>query len=466
MIKPEILENAKKVVPTKRQLLWQETGFYGLFSFGMNTFTDSEFGSGGESPELFDPGDFNIRLWAKAAKMSGMNGVLLTVKHYDGFCLWPSEYTNHTVKSSPWKNGEGDLVGELATACRENGLKFGIFIALWDKHDLRYGTGEEYDKFFKNQLRELLTNYGDIFMVWLDNTCVPTRNGRRQSHDMQGIYDFIRELQPDAVIGGAGPDVRFSGNYVGVCRKAEWSVVPYYYAPNSLRDGDVKPPRRISFTDLDLGSRKKIKKGHRLIWYPAEVALPMRKGWFYHEYEMYDAKPLSKIVDTWYNTVGGNACFMLGISPDKNGKIPPQDAETMLSVGAQLQIDFNEDLALDSLMTASSQEDGFGAENVIKEDRELYWKSSKGDEKPWIMIDLTDDYDIDKVVITEHIASGQHVEEFTLYGKVNGEWMKLSEGTVIGYKRICRFPEVRVQYMKLVIDKSRGPVSVERLEAY
>lgn len=399
--------------------------------------------------------------------MSEMKGVLLTVKHYDGFCLWPSEYTNHSVKSSPWKDGKGDLVGELAEACRENGIKFGIYIALWDRHDLRYGTGEEYDKFFKNQLRELLTNYGDIFMVWLDNTCSPEKNGRYQSHDMEGIFEIIRELQPDAVIGGAGPDVRFIGNYVGVCRKSEWSVVPYYYAPLSHKKDDVKPPRKVSFTDLDLGSDKKIKKGHRLIWYPAEAAMPMRKGWFFHEYEMYDAKPLSKIVDLWYKTVGGNACFMLGISPDKNGRIPPQDAETLISVGAQLSIDFNEDLAWNSVMSASgSSDDKHGPENVLMPESDLYWRSSDGDEKPWIMIDLTDDYDIDKVVITEHIASGQHIEEFTLYGMVNGNWIKLSEGTVIGYKKICRFNEVRVQYMKLVIEKTRGFAAIERLEAY
>lgn len=466
MIKAEILKKAQSVVPSERQIQWQETEFYGLISFGMNTFTDSEWGSGGESPELFDPKELNVKLWAKAVKMTEMKGVLLTVKHYDGFCLWPSEYTNHTVKNSPWKSGNGDLVKELSDACRENGLKFGIYIALWDKHDLRYGTGEEYDNYFKNQLRELLTNYGDIFMVWLDNTCSPGKRGRSQSHDMEGIYNLIRELQPNAVIAGAGPDVRFSGNYVGVCRKAEWSVVPYYYAPNSLREGDVKPPRKISFTDLDLGSEKKIKKGHRLIWYPAETAMPMRKGWFYHEYEMYEAKPLSKIVDTWYKTVGGNSCFMLGISPDKNGRIPAQDAETLLSIGAQLQIDFNEDLALDSLMSASSSDNGHGPENVLLDSRELYWKSSENDEKPWIMIDLTDDFDIDKVVITEHIASGQHIEQFTLYGMINDKWEKLSEGTVIGHKKICRFPEVRVQYMKLVIEKTRGFAAIERLEAY
>ena len=455
--------SAEKVTPSARQVQWQETGFYGLVSFGMNTFTDSEWGSGGESPELFAPEKLRVKQWARVAKGAGMKGLVLTVKHYDGFCLWHTAETEHNIANSPYKN---DLVAELAEACAAEGLKFGISVALWDRHDLRYGTGEPYEAFFLAQLRELLTNYGELFYVHLDSTCGEGKKGRVQQHDMKKIYSLIRTLQPNAAIGGYGPDVRFSGNYVGFCRKAEWSAVPYYYAPMAPKAGDVKPPRKYSLTDLELGTAKKLKKGHRLIWYPAEVTMPMRKGWFYHESEMYDVKALSKLMDTWYAAVGGNACFMLGISPDKTGRICESDMETLLSMGAQISIDFNEDLAQESRMTCSGCLDNrCGAENVLLYDSSC-WHSGTA-EKSWIEIDLLDEYDINKIVLREALSLGQHVEAFSVYAELDGKWQKMYTGTTIGFRCYCRFPEeVRVRRIRVEIEQTRDFAAIERLEAY
>lgn len=455
-----IMEKVAAVTPSARQLAWQETAFYGLVHFGMNTFTDSEWGSGGESPELYTPTKLSVRQWVRVAKGAGMHGLVLNVKHYDGFCLWHTQQTEHSVQYSPCPT---DIVREAAEQCEKEGLKFGICISMWDRHDVRYGT-EAFEPFFTAQLRELLTGYGELFCVWLDNTCGEGKKGRVQRFDMDKIYALIRELQPNAVICGYGPDVRFSGNYIGFCRKSEWSTVPYYYAPYSVQAGDVKPPRKYSLTDLEPGNIKMYKKGHRAIWYPAEVSMPMRKGWFWHESEKYEVKPLSKIVDTWYAAVGGNACFMLGISPDREGRISSQDTETLLSVGAQLEIDFTEDLAQESAMTCSGCLDtDTGAENVLLPDG--YWHSGTA-EPSYIEIDLLDDYDINKIVLREAVSLGQRIEAFTVYAKTDGKWKAMCNGTTMGYQWIGRFPETRMQHIRIVIEKTRGFAAIAGLEAY
>ncbi len=454
-------ENAVKATPSPRQMQWQQTAFYGLVHFGMNTFTDSEWGSGGESPELYAPEKLSVHQWVRVAKNAGMRGLVLTVKHYDGFCLWPSRETEHTVEHSPCPT---DVVGEMAKYCAEEGLKFGVRIALWDRHDLRYGTGDAYNKFLLAQLRELLTQYGELFGVWLDDTCGEGKNGRKQAIPMKEVYALIRSLQPNAVIGGCGPDVRFSGNYVGFCRRAEWSAVPYYYVPYAREADDVPPPRKYDLVDLELGTEKKFKKGYRALWYPAEVVFPMRKGWFYHESEKYECKALSKLIDTWYAAVGGNANFMLGVSPDKQGRICEADMQTLLSIGAQLSIDFAEDLAQESKMTSSGCAAGSDAQNVLLPD-ESFWQSDT-DENPWIEIDLLDDYDINKLVLREAVSLGQRIEKYSVFGMVGGKWKKLGEGGVIGARSICRFPELRVQNIRVVIEKTRGFAALQGLEAY
>ncbi len=467
-----IIEKASKVVPTERQLKWQELEFYAFIHFGMNTFTGSEWGSGYESPEIFNPAKLDARQWAKVVKSAGMRAIILTAKHHDGFCLWPSAYTDHSVKYSPWKDGKGDVVKEVADACREYGLKFGIYLSPWDKHDPRYGEGEAYNIFFKNQLRELLTHYGDIFCVWFDGACGEGKKGKKQDYDYQGYYNLVRELQPEAVISICGPDVRWCGNEAGVCRKSEWSVVPHYFcdhelvADQSQKESD-KPPKNSSVMTLDLGSRKAIKKAERLIWYPAEVDVSIRKGWFYHASEDITVKPLSKLLDIYYNSVGGNASLLLNVPPTKEGLIHEKDAEMLASLGAQLSIDFNENLAEDSIMTASScLNEEHSAQKALSDDPDEYWHSGMNPDKPWLLLDLGDEYDINKVVLGEHIRTGQQIESFKLYGKVNDKWIKLADDTVIGYKRIARFKEMRMRYIKLVITSTRCFATISKFEAY
>lgn len=464
----EIAERASKVVPSEVQLKWQDVEYYACVSFGMNTFTNSEWGSGNVSPDMFNPTKLNVRQWAKVVQLSGMKAIILTVKHYDGFCLWPSEYTDYSVKNSPWCNGNGDLVKEVANACRELKLKFGIYLSTWDMHEMTYGKGDLYNAFFKNQLRELLTNYGDIFCVRLDDTCGESESGHNQEYDWQGYYNIIRELQPDAAISICGPDVRWCGNDRGFCRKSEWSVVP---AENFRQGRHAVAQKKNKSADnimaLDLGSLKAISYADELIWYPAEVALPLRKKWFYHEDDDYSVKPLSRIIATYFQSVGANASFMLNLSPNQEGVLHERDVETLLSVGAQLKIEFNENLAEDSILTAScALDEAHCGQMALTDNPEEYWHSGNNPDKPELVLDLGDDYDIDKIVLKEHIRTGQQIEEFTLYAELDGKWKEIYNGTVIGHKRICRFKEKRVRRFKLVIEDTRVFATLSSFEAY
>lgn len=469
---PDYIKYAASIVPSERQLRWQELEFYAFFHFGINTFTNSEWGNGNEDPELFNPEKLDCRQWVKICQLAGMKGVILTCKHHDGFCLWPSAYTDHSVRSSKWKDGTGDVVAECAKACKEFGMKFGVYLSPWDRHEPSYGSGEAYNRFFLNQLRELLTGYGELFCVWFDGACGEGPNGKVQQYDWESYYKLIRELQPDATINITGPDVRWCGNEAGVCRASEWSVVPYWHSNHEIiasqSQKDVsKPPKKINPTALDLGSRKAIKKCNKLIWYPAEVDVSIRKGWFYHPEEDYSVKPLSKLMEIYYNSVGSNANFLLNIPPTPEGKIHEKDMETLLSMGAQLEIDFNENLAEDSIMTDNRHLDSkHTGQAALENDPDKYWHSGDDPDGSELILDLGDDYDIDKIVLGEHIRTGQHIEKFTLYAQVKGKWKKVGSGTTIGYKKICRFDEIRVRYFKLVINKSRCFATISKFEAY
>lgn len=469
---PDYIKRAAAVVPSERQISWQKLEFYAFIHFGINTFTNSEWGNGAEDPEIFNPVNLDCRQWARVCALAGMKGMILTVKHHDGFCLWPTAYTDHCVRSSKWKDGKGDVVAECARACREFGLKFGVYVSPWDRREPSYGSGEAYDRFFKNQLRELLTAYGDVFCVWLDGACGEGVNGKKQKYDWESYYKLIRELRPNAVISISGPDVRWCGNEAGVCRKSEWSVVPYWHSNRELiaaasQKNVSKPPKKINPTALDLGGGSAIKNCDRLIWYPAEVDVSIRKGWFYHPEEDYSIKPLSKILDFYYNSVGANANLLLNVPPAPDGRFHERDVETLLALGAQLKVDFNENLADDSVMTENRRlDDEHSGQKALSPDPEEYWHSGFEPDGAELVLDLGDEYDIDKIVLGEHIRTGQQIERFSLWAETGGKWKRLARETVIGYKRICRFDEVRARYFKLVVHKARVFATISKFEAY
>lgn len=463
------LIKAAGVLPSKRQLDWQQLEFYSFIHYTVNTFTDKEWGNGEEDPAIFDPKGLDAAQWVDVCKSAGMKGMILTCKHHDGFCLWPSKYTEHSVKNSPWKNGKGDVVREVSEACRRTGLKFGIYLSPWDRHEKTYGDSEAYNRYFKNQLRELLTEYGDVFCVWFDGACGEGLNGKRQVYDWEGYYSIIRELQPDAVICVCGPDVRWCGNEAGHCRKSEWSVVPAFLqdtekiAEKSQQEDNGEFSKYINTDDEDLGSRKVIENAERLVWYPAEVNTSIRPGWFYHSSEDSQVKTVEELLDVYYKSVGGNSTFLLNIPPDRRGLIHEKDAAVLKKLGQVLNDTFSDNLAVNASVTASESLDNDHAPiNILDNRTASFWCPNKGTEEAELEVSLDSEQTFNIIVLMENIKfSGQHVEEFSLEVKEKGEWKEVFKGTVIGYKRICCLNEITAKEIKVKIMASRVFPTIE-----
>ena len=337
------ISTAASICPSPRQLSWQGMEFYAFIHFTVNTFTGHEWGDGSDDPAIFDPTEFDAQQWVDAIAHAGMRGLILTAKHRDGFCLWPSQFAGHSVASSPWREGKGDVVADVAEACRIKGIKLGIYLSPWDRHEPSYGDSPRYNEYFCNQLRELLTGYGEVFCVWFDGACGEGPNGKRQVYDWERYYALIRELQPQATIHVCGPDVRWCGNETDHCRSSEWSVVPASLlhlekiAEKSQKAEGSAFARQVDTTDDDLGSRERIVDAGELVWYPAEVNTSIRPGWFYHAEEDDQVKPLSQLLDIYFDSVGGNASFLLNLPPDRRGLIHEHDVKRLRELGDVLR---------------------------------------------------------------------------------------------------------------------------------
>lgn len=454
------IEYAARIVPSARQLAWQELEFYSFIHFGINTFTDREWGTGAEDPALFHPTALDADQWVSACKSAGMKALILTCKHHDGFCLWPSRYTTYSVQSSPWRAGRGDLVREVAQACQRGGLKFGVYLSPWDRHEPCYGT-DAYNSFFRDQLRELLTQYGELFCVWFDGACGEGPNGKRQVYDWESYYSLVRELQPQAVISICGPDVRWCGNEAGHCRPSEWSVVP-----QKLRDRDLIMAKSQQIDDGsffqhynpeddDLGSRARLSGETDLVWYPAEVDTSIRPGWFYHADQDSQVKSLESLLDIYEQSVGGNACLLLNLPPDRRGLVHEADCARLAELGQVIRQTYTVNLAATAQATASHQENLQGCEHLFTADSRTFWQARAGETTAEITVDLGAVQAFDRIVLKENIRLGQRIEQFTLAAQIDGHWQDLYQGTVVGYQRICRLPQTRARYLKLSILQAR-----------
>ncbi|OQA47319.1 MAG: Alpha-L-fucosidase [Firmicutes bacterium ADurb.Bin300] len=460
-------EIAALVKPSERQLLWQETEYYGLIHFGMPTIVNQEWSDGTVKPENFAPELFSASEWVKLFKDAGMKGLVLTVKHHDGFCLWNSRFTDYCVKNAiNWEVENRDIVKLISDECEKQGLKFGIYITPLDRHETTYGTGDAYNTYFKSLLSELLTNYGDIFYVRFDGTVEPVKGGYEQQYDWEGYYELVRRLQPNAVIALCGPDIRWNGNEWGVCRKNEWSVIParysIYKAINNSK-GQEKLSKKSATMELDLGSRKAIKKDEEFIWYPAEVCISIRDGWYYHKSDEYTAKTKDKLLKLYYNTVGSNYCFMLNVPPMKNGKFADMESQIIRAFGYDLNKMFAYTVSSIGEIKASSElSSEYSAENLFSSDKSKTWKPAQGDKEPVLTITLSEIDMFDKLVLMEHIRNGQHVEEFTVYADYgSGKWKKLEKCGIIGYKKIVKVRPVEVKAIKVVFNSFRPGLEME-----
>lgn len=451
-------ERLTKVVPHDRQFRFQELEFYAFIHFTVNTFTDREWGDGKESPSIFNPEKLDAEQWVKAIKSAGMRGLILTCKHHDGFCLWQTEYTKHSVASSPWKSGQGDVVREVSDACKKYGIKFGVYLSPWDRNCPLYGQGKAYDDFFVGQLTELLTKYGDVFSVWFDGACGEGPNGKKQYYDWDRYYSVIRELQPDACISVCGPDVRWCGNEAGYTRPAEWSVVPERTKNTEIvseksqqADDEEFRQRKITAFDKDLGSRAILEDEDKLIWYPAEVNTSIRPGWFWHEYENDKVRTLDDLVHVYNNSVGGNATFLLNIPPTRDGLFHENDVKRLEEIGEYIKSAFGTNLLEDAALSS----DGGDIEAARTDSYDTYYIAEKGKNTAVITAEWKSPVTVGCVVMKENILCSQRVESFTVEAELDGEFKEIYNGTVIGHKRIVPMDNTVTSRIRINITDSR-----------
>ncbi|GJM79776.1 alpha-L-fucosidase [Paenibacillus sp. HMSSN-139] len=461
--------------PSSRQLHWQRLEFYGFIHFGMNTMTGREWGTGHEDPARFNPKHLDAAEWVKVLKQAGMKAVILTCKHHDGFCLWPSRYTKHSVASSPWRGGQGDLVREVAEACQQAGLKFGVYLSPWDRTEASYGEGQAYDDFYVSQLTELLTQYGEIRCVWLDGANGEGPSGKRQRYDWDRYYETIRRLQPQCVISVCGPDIRWVGNEAGHTRREEWSVVPQALqdaektAEKSQQADDPSFARSINSMEEDLGSREAIVRyGGEWVWYPAEVNTSIRPGWFYHEEEDRQVRSDRELFEIYLKAVGGNAMFLLNVPPDRDGRIATADREALAGLGARIA-ELNDPGPMEGAVweVSSAASEGETVNALAGRDLDQGWKPAESDPEPWVQVRFPTAMTFNAVILQEHILQGQRVEAFELWASDGGdelnektgnpdEWRLIGEGTIIGHKKIITLPLMTARRVKVVFMQYRG----------
>ena len=457
-------ERLIRVRPDKRQVEFQKVEFYAFIHFTINTYTGKEWGDGTESPEIFMPDHLDAVQWVTAIKDAGMRGLILTCKHHDGFCLWPSRYTRHSVAASPYKGGKGDIVREVADACQAAGIKFGVYLSPWDRNSELYGRGEEYDDYFVNQLTELLTNYGPVFDVWFDGACGEGAGGMRQCYNWERYYEVIRKLQPDACINVCGPDIRWCGNEAGDTRDAEWSVVPARLRDTEMiadksqqtDDTDFSFRRRtISSSDADLGSREFLKDEPDLIWYPVEVNTSIRPGWFYHQEEDDKVRSLEELSQIYFHSVGGNGTFLLNIPPNKEGLLAKEDVERLKELGEFLRKAFKRNLVEEAVLAVDSYKEGFEIENVREPGYGKYFSTREGITSCTIDIEFEEETVIHYLILQENIEMSQRIEGFSVWTETDGNLREVYRGKVVGYKHIAQLKGIRTKFLQIKIHDAR-----------
>ena len=437
------VDMAARLVPTPQQLEWQQMELTAFLHFGINTFTGREWGDGKENPALFNPTDFDAEQWVRSLKEAGFKMAILTAKHHDGFCLWPTKTTGHSVAASPWKDGKGDVVRELRDACDKYGIKFGVYLSPWDRNASCYGDSPKYNEFFIEQLTELLTNYGEVHEVWFDGANGEGPNGKKQEYDWTAILSTIRRLQPRAVTAIMGDDVRWVGNERGLGRETEWSatvLTPGTYA----RCEEQNKALGVKATSKDLGGRDMLVNAKELFWYPSEVDVSIRPGWFYHQQEDNQVKSLKHLTDIYFKSVGYNSVLLLNIPPDQRGRISDADVNRLKEFA-----DYRKEIF---------------ADNRVKGGLKA-WTARPGDTRVY---QLKPKSEINVVMLREDISKGQRMEAFTVEALRSRSmlWKEIAKGTTVGYKRLIRIPAVEARQLRVKVDACRLAANISEVAAY
>ena len=451
-------------VPEPKQVEWQQMETYAFIHFGLNTFNDREWGYGDTDPKTFNPTNLDCEQWAQTLVKAGMKGVILTAKHHDGFCLWPFEGTDYSVKNSPWKNGQGNVVKELSEACKKYGLKFAVYLSPWDRHQANYGT-PEYLPYFYAQLHDLLTNYGPVFEVWFDGAnggdgwyggAKDIRTIDRKNHyNYPRIYEMLDSIQPQAIIfSDGGPGCRWVGNEKGFAGATNWSF---------LRKGEVHPGYDKSY-ELQYGH----PDGNQ--WVPAECDVSIRPGWFYHPEEDDRVKSPDQLVDLYYRSVGHNATLLLNFPVDRRGLIHPVDSANAVRFHEMIQQQLKTNLVAGMTPKVSNERGGdFVASALTDDNFDTYWATEDGVTTADIEFSFDTPTRMNRMMLQEYIPLGQRVKAFVVEYLDKDTWLPVKlneETTTIGYKRLLRFETVETKGMRIRITDARGPLCLSNVGVY
>lgn len=438
-------------VPTQHQLDWQDMEYYMFIHFGPNTFTDKEWGHGDEDPKVFNPKKLDARQWARTAKAAGMKAIVITAKHHDGFCLFPSKYSTHTVRESAWKDGKGDVLKELSAACKEYGLKFGVYLSPWDRNHPKYGT-PEYNDIFAKTLKEVHTQYGPIFEQWFDGA--KGQGEKKQDYDFPLFNSVVYEHNPQAIIfSDIGPGARWMGNESGVAGQTNWSRLN----TDGFGVGADAPKASVLNTGEEAGK----------YWIPAEVDVSIRPGWFYSASTDDKVKTLEQLVSIYHTSVGRNGNLLLNVPVNRDGLIHPNDSTRLMELKRYLDAAFKTNLAKGKKVTASdSRGKQFSALNLTDTNPETYWSTAEGIKNADITIDLGKQTVINRIVLQEYIRLGQRIGNFTVLYWNEKEWKELDRQTTIGHKRILVFPAISTSKLQIRFHELKAAPAISEIAVY
>ncbi len=451
-------------VPSEKQLRYHEMELNAFIHFTTNTFTDLEWGMGDEKPGVFNPTDIDVNQWTRVIKNAGFKGVVLTTKHHDGFCLWPSKYTEHSIKNSPYKNGKGDIVKEVSDACRQAGLLFGVYMSPWDRNRADYGT-PSYVEYFRNQARELFTNYGPIFEMWFDgaNGGKGYYGGANETRKINSAtyYDWpttialIRQLQPNVLFfSDAGPDIRWVGNERGVAGTTNWNTI----TNDTLHAGKGGIEKLLNTGSEDGTS-----------WVPAEVDVSIRPGWFYHENEDSLVKTPEKLFEIYLTSVGRGSNLLLNIPPDRRGRVHENDVRSLEGFRKLVDAAFRTNLAAGAAVTASNtrgNDKKFAGAKLTDGKKDTYWATDDGITKAELSVKLKKTVPAKFIVLQEYITLGQRVKQFAVDAWVDGNWKEVATGTTIGYKRILPLSGIETNQVRVRIQDSKAAPVLSAIAVY
>jgi alpha-L-fucosidase len=437
-------------IPTAQQVAWQKMEYYMFIHFGPNTFTDKEWGDGKEDPKLFNPTNLDAMQWAKTAKAAGMKAIIITAKHHDGFCLWPSKFSTHTVRESPWKNGKGDVLKELSAACKAYGLKFGVYLSPWDRNHPDYGT-PKYNQTFANTLNEVLSSYGDVFEQWFDGANGEEAGGKTQVYDWPLFHSVVFKNQPKAIIfSDIGPGVRWIGNERGIMGETSWSTLN----TKGFGIGKLAPEGKVLNTGNENGEH----------WIPGEADVSIRPGWFYSPKTDDEVKTLTELSTIYNSSVGRNANLLLNVPVDRKGLIHPNDSTRLVAFGKLIKDSFKNNLAKNQKITASNVRENvkrFAAQNLTDGNFDTYWASNDDVKNAVLNLKLAKQTEINRLLLQEYIPLGQRVRSFTVEYWNGNKFVELDKQTTIGYKRILTFPTIKTNQIRITIEANASPVLSE-----